>query len=352
MAVKNMSFKAQAVSRHAGDGKTRSAVSMAAYRAGDKLMDKRYQEVRDYSRKRGIYGSEIIAPDQAPDWTKNREELWNKVEAAEKRYDARVCREFIISLPNDISHGHKQEIMRNFVKENFTKKGLVADISYHDFTGRHSHNPHCHIMITTRPLKGGKFDNKDRDLDQKDALQHWRKSYMEICNRHLERRGYSGRITTESLETRGITDRAPVSESMAVTQMRKKHEDKPDKFPLPEIAKQNDELKQLNRQLANLQHELAQAEEREKREREHQEKSTDQQTGSDKDKALKTARLTVEEITPANQNQSAKDKELELDEDTRQLIRQWQEYRDRERHKPRRPDDREERGYDLDEYER
>ncbi|MBP5977252.1 MobA/MobL family protein [Brasilonema sp. CT11] len=348
MAVKNMSFKAQAVSRNAGNGKTRSAVSMAAYRAGEKLYDERYREEKDFSGKRGIYASEIITPDGSPEWASNRQQLWNKVEAAEKRYDARVCREFIISLPNDISHDHKKEMIRHFVQENFTRKGLIADIAYHDFTGRHSHNPHCHIMITTRPLKGGKFDNKDRELDKKDALQHWRKSYMEIGNRHLERQGYEGRITTESLETRGITDRAPVSESMAVNQMRKKHRDKPDQFPLPEIAKQNDELKQLNKQLADLQQELVQAEEREKREQERQEKTTTRPP----DKKPEPARATAKETPPANQNQPAKDKESELDEDTRQLIRQWQEYRERERIKPRRPDNREERGYDFDEYER
>ncbi len=36
--------------------------------------------------------------------------------------------------------------------------------------------------------------------------------------------------------------------------------------------------------------------------------------------------------------------------DERILLQQWQEYRERERGKPRRPEDRDERGYD--EYER
>jgi len=249
MAVKNMSFKVKAVSRNAGDGKSRSAVSMAAYRSGEKLHDERYQQEWDYTRKEAVYASEILTPDESPAWARNREDLWNKAEAAEQRYDARVCREFTVSLPLEMSHTHKIEMVRSFVRENFTRKGLIADIAYHNFTGRESHNPHCHIMITTRPLKGGKFDNKDRDLDKKDALQHWRKSYMEIGNRHLEREGYNVRITTESLETRGITNRAPVSESMAVSQMRKKHEEKPDKFPLPDKAKEADELKRLNKAL-------------------------------------------------------------------------------------------------------
>ncbi|MGI2906155.1 MobQ family relaxase [Tolypothrix sp. VBCCA 56010] len=348
MEQRNMHFSAKPISRSNNNGKPKSAVSMAAYRAGDKLRDDRYQTTWDYTRKQSIYHTEIIAPDGAPDWAKNREQLWNKVEAAEKRFDARVCREFTISLPAEIRHEHKIEIMRSFVRENFTAKGIVADLACHNFIGREAHNPHCHIMITTRPLAGERFSkHKDRSLDQKDALKQWRKSYMDIANKVLEREGYTIRITTESLETRGITDRAPISESMAVSQMRKKHEQNPQKYSKPEVAKQNDELHRLNQELATLKQELAQAEKEEPRPREVEQ--NDQQPIKETTKNV--GRFAAEQATPAaNQNEPPPPVE-ELDEDTRELLRQWQEYRDRERRKPRRPEDRDERGFD-DEHER
>jgi hypothetical protein len=351
MEHRNMNFRVKAVSRCTG-GKPKSAVSMAAYRSGDILKDDRYQTTWDYTRKQSIYHTEIIAPDTAPDWVSNRQQLWNKAEAAEKRFDARVCREFTISLPAVIRHEHKVEMMRSFVRENFTKRGIIADVAYHNFTGVQAHNPHCHIMITTRPLEGERFSkNKDRDLDRKEALKEWRHSYMEIANKVLEREGYNLRITTDSLETRGITDRTPISESMAVHQMREKHNQNPCKYALPEVAKENDEQRRLHQELADLQRELAQAEEREKEESERQEKRADRHAV--REQADRLAELTAKpaanqnEATPATED---KQEDKELDEDTRELLRQWQEYRDRERTKSRRPEDRDER--DVEEYER
>lgn len=310
-----MNFRAKPVSRYQG-GKPRSAVSMAAYRSGEKLDDDRYQTTWDYSRKHSVYYTEIITPDDAPAWAHNRQQLWNKVEASEKRFDARVTREFTISLPKEMRHDHKIEVMREFVRENFTKNGLIADIAHHNYTGSEAHNPHCHIMITTRPMQGDRFGkHKDRNLDRKDALKQWRKSYMDICNRHLERDGYNVRITTDSLETRGITDRAPISESMAVSQMRKKHQDKPDKFPLPDKAKENDELKRLNQELANLQQELAKQEQREQRQRQAQQ-----------------ARIVAQELhqqpppAPADQSETA-DPTPESADYQREMLKQWHERR-------------------------
>ena len=339
MEQRNMNFRATPVSRCNGD-KPKSAVSMAAYRSGDKLYDDRYQTTWDYTRKQSIYHSEIITPNNAPAWTKNRQQLWNHVEASEKRFDARVTREFTISLPQEMQHDHKVEMVRAYVEENFTKKGLIADVAYHNFTGRESHNPHCHIMITTRPLRGEKFGKKERELDRKDALKQWRKSYMDICNQHLEQKGYHLRITTESLKTRGITDQEPVHESMAVSQMRKKHEKNPRKYPMPEVAKENDVLKRLNQELADLKKELASEE---KRERQAQARQDKQRQAPVLDPAearviLSAQRITEQTVTPTNQNEPpAQDK---LDDDTRELIRQWQEYRQRERRSQPRRDER------------
>jgi hypothetical protein len=70
-----------------------SAVAAAAYRAGDELHDERTGETYDYRRKRGVFTSAIIAPDNAPEWVQDREELWNRAELAEKRKDAQPARE-------------------------------------------------------------------------------------------------------------------------------------------------------------------------------------------------------------------------------------------------------------------
>ena len=49
---------AQALSRK----DNRSATASAAYRAGDKIHDQRSQKTHDYTRRKGVVFSEIIAP--------------------------------------------------------------------------------------------------------------------------------------------------------------------------------------------------------------------------------------------------------------------------------------------------
>ena len=63
-------------------GKGKSATAAAAYRAGQKIADKRTELTFDYSHKKGVYATEIIAPDHAPDWVGVRSQLWNSVEDA------------------------------------------------------------------------------------------------------------------------------------------------------------------------------------------------------------------------------------------------------------------------------
>jgi ATP-dependent exoDNAse (exonuclease V) alpha subunit len=349
--VKNLHFKSTPVSRCNGE-KKKSAVAMAAYRSGDILQDERYQETWNYTRKDAIYHSEIITPDNAPAWAHNRQQLWNKVEASEKRFDARVTREFTIALPQELSHQQKVELIRGFAQEEFANKGIIADVACHNFTGRQAHNPHAHIMITTRHLEGEKFGKKIRELDNKNLLIHWRDAYEKHANLALERAGLEVRASTKKLEERGITDRAPISESMAVHQMREKHNKNPRKYAMPEVGKENDELRQLNQELADLQRELAEAEEREKEERENQEERADKQDPNTlRERAEKlsifTAEQTAQTSRAANQHKPPSPTE-ELDEDTRELLKQWQEYRERERRKSRRPEDRDERDFEPD----
>jgi hypothetical protein len=55
--------------------------------------------LHDYSRKSKVAHCEILAPQDAPVWVFDREELWNQVEATEKRRDSQVAREINVALP-------------------------------------------------------------------------------------------------------------------------------------------------------------------------------------------------------------------------------------------------------------
>src|SRR3546814_1352364 len=78
-------FSARVISRAAGS----SALASAAYRSASRLHDQRLDRHHDFSNKAGVVHSEVMLPDGAPEHLSNRETLWNAVEAAELRKDAR-----------------------------------------------------------------------------------------------------------------------------------------------------------------------------------------------------------------------------------------------------------------------
>ena len=190
MAIYHM--HATVISRASGG----SAVAAAAYRSGEKLIDERTGEAHDYSRRDGVDGAEIIAPDGAPDWVRDRDRLWNAGEAAEKRKDSQVAREVRVALPRELDPDQRRELVRGFVQAEFAGRGMVADVSYHD---GNSVNPHAHIMLTTRELNSDGFGGKDRSWNSKELLSGWREQWAESANRALDRAGRSERIDHRTL---------------------------------------------------------------------------------------------------------------------------------------------------------
>lgn len=145
-------------------GKGQSAVAKAAYNARDQLVDERTGERKDYTRGHHspVLFSGIFAPPGAPEWVQDREQLWNRAEAAEKRKDSQLAREIEIALPYELTDQQRQQLLADFVRENFTRtKGMVADVNLH---APHSHgderNYHAHILLTTRRLDGEGFAKK------------------------------------------------------------------------------------------------------------------------------------------------------------------------------------------------
>lgn len=69
-----MHLEAKVISR----GRGQSAVAAAAYRSGEKLVDERTGEVKNYRRKMQPE-TFILAPSHAPEWVHDRHKLWNEV---------------------------------------------------------------------------------------------------------------------------------------------------------------------------------------------------------------------------------------------------------------------------------
>ena len=190
-------LNAKVISRSNGQ----SATEAAAYRSAEKIYDERTGETFNYTRKKGVYATEILTPNNAPDWMLDRSRLWNAAELFEKRSNSRTAREFDIALPTELTNPQKQDLVRNFVQDNFINKGLVADLAFHDIN---THNPHVHIMITTRTVDENGLGAKDRSLDKKDFLLKLRESWATYTNDALESIGSSEKIDHRTLEEQNI----------------------------------------------------------------------------------------------------------------------------------------------------
>jgi len=188
-----------------------SSVSKAAYNAGQKIEDNNGSTMfSDYTRKGGVLYDEICLPQGSPQWANNRGELWRRLEAREdkstRRADAMLAHNIDIALPHELMLEQNIFLARDYVREQFVRKGYAVDWSIHAPDPRgDDRNIHLHILVPLRKIEGESFGNKLRyskgQLRQQNIA--WRKSWATLANRHLQRYGHQARIDERSLRAQG-----------------------------------------------------------------------------------------------------------------------------------------------------
>lgn len=228
-----MFVRAQVISRGAG----RSIVSAAAYRHRARMTDE--QAGTSFSYRGGaseLVHEELALPDQIPAWLKRTvddktvaaasEAFWNAVDAFETRADAQLARELIIALPEELTRAENIALVREFVRDNLTSKGMVADWVYHDKDG----NPHIHLMTAFRPLTEEGFGPKKVPVlgddgkplrvvtpnrpngkivyklwaGDKETMKAWKVAWAGTVNRHLALAGHDIRLDGRSYAEQGL----------------------------------------------------------------------------------------------------------------------------------------------------
>ena len=228
-------------------GKGKSAVAAAAYRSGEKLTNEWDGMTHDYTRKGGVVHTEILLPPNAPPSFSDRATLWNSVELYEKAGNAQLAREIDAALPIELSREEQIRLVREYCSSQFVSRGMCVDYAIHDTD---KGNPHCHIMLTMRPLdERGAWaakSKKEYDLDEngerirlpsgrykthkvdltgwndKGNTLLWRKAWADFTNDFLERNGSPERIDHRSNAERGIDELPTVHMGVAACQMEKK----------------------------------------------------------------------------------------------------------------------------------
>jgi Ti-type conjugative transfer relaxase TraA len=183
-----------------------SAVASAAYRSGSRLRDERLDRSHDFSAKRGVVHSEVMLPENAPEARRDRERLWNDVEAVEIRKDAQLAREVEFALPREMTQAQGIELARDFVQAEFVDRGMIADLNVHwDMAEDGMPKPHAHVMLTMRAVDENGFGPKVRDWNRTKMVERWRERWAELTNERLAELDIDARIDHRSLEAQGIT---------------------------------------------------------------------------------------------------------------------------------------------------
>ena len=143
-----------------------SAVASAAYQSGERLFSEYDQKQKYYSHKSEIVHTEIMLPPHAPPEYADRNTLWNAAEAVEKQWNSQLARRLIIAIPRELPPEQYAGLIRDYCREQFISKGMIADFAIHD---KGTGNPHAHILLTMRALdESGRWLPKSRkvyDLD-------------------------------------------------------------------------------------------------------------------------------------------------------------------------------------------
>ena len=194
-------FSVQVIGRASG----RSAVSAAAYRAGERLHDEHLDRPQDFRARSGVEHSEIMLPENAPDRFSDRETLWNEVEAVELRKDAQLAREVEFAIPREMSKAEGIELARDFVQSEFVDRGMIADLNVHwDMDSEGQPKPHAHVMLTMREATPEGFGQKVREWNEHGNVEQWRERWADHVNARLAELDIDARIDHRSLHAQGI----------------------------------------------------------------------------------------------------------------------------------------------------
>jgi ATP-dependent exoDNAse (exonuclease V) alpha subunit len=204
-----------------------SAVSAAAYRAGERIRDERTGKTYDHSERQDVMHKEIVLPSKFADddmaWARDRANLWNLAESAETRKNARVAREYLVALPVELSPQQRVGLVKEFSQELSDRYGFAVDFAIHaprNFPGSDPRNFHAHLLTTTREVTieglGAKTtldmnDTKRHAIGLEPAINellHVRGRWSAATNEAMQEAQIGARIDHRSLEAQGI-DREP-----------------------------------------------------------------------------------------------------------------------------------------------
>jgi ATP-dependent exoDNAse (exonuclease V) alpha subunit len=200
-----------------------SAPSAAAYRSGERIRDERTGRTYDHTDRQDVMHKEIVVPTRYADadlhWARDRSSLWNAAETAETRKNARVAREYLVALPEELTPEQRVGLVRGFAQELSDRYRFAVDATIHaprDFPGSDPRNFHAHLLATTREVSieglAAKTALELNDSQRRmlglgpavDELIHVRARWATVTNEALKQAHIDARIDHRTLEAQGL----------------------------------------------------------------------------------------------------------------------------------------------------
>lgn len=258
----------RASTNHISRGKGHNVVAAAAYRSGEKLTDTNILNpdatTHDYTKKRGVLATAIILPKLLSEqgFTIDRQTLWSSVEQHETttrsvkgsrlKNTARLAREWLVSLPHELSNDVNEQLTAEFTQRLADDLGVIGDYCIHvptvdnykpqaDYSETYDpdtntreklqinkikasqpdeRNIHAHIMFTTRKatmtadgnlLLGDKADSEISEKHRQDRgmvnggdyIKEIRSLWAEMVNERLAQYNIAP-VTAQSYKDQGL----------------------------------------------------------------------------------------------------------------------------------------------------
>jgi hypothetical protein len=186
--------------------KGQSAIERSAYqrRGAARLGD---DSVIDYSDRGDHVAHFVFAPEDAPAWAKDCEQLWAKAAAAEKRADAQEARTLELSFPRALVRQDWIELAHRLGRL-LIRHGMIVQIDIHCPTACDGlSNPHAHLLATMREIDDSGFARL--------KARHWnrlfhgkasalRRDMARVLNEYCRKRGIEYCADHRSNAERGL----------------------------------------------------------------------------------------------------------------------------------------------------
>lgn len=182
------------------------AVARSAYQRGGaaRLSD---GSVVDYSDRDDHVAHFVWAPEGAPAWATDCEQLWTRATVAEKRADAQEARTIDISLPRALVRADWIELARRLGRL-LIRHGMVVQIDVHCPVACDGlPNPHAHVMATMREIDNDGFARlKARQWNKlfHGQARALRRDWARVLNEYCRQRGIDYHADHRSNAERGL----------------------------------------------------------------------------------------------------------------------------------------------------